>query len=392
MNKNFRLNEKLDSWLNGIYSEINFWNNIIKTDGGIYNKNLWHNIINKNRSFVLEDDIPTDFYGKKFDFIDVGSGPFSRCGFVTDKVILNHTAVDPLADVYNVLKAKSGINNEINLKTGFVEILDRYFEPNSYDMVHMSNSLDHSFDPVLGIYQLINICRIGGKVILRHKENEAEIEDYEGFHQWNLSVNVSENKFVIWRNNEEYNINEIFSNYVDIKCSVDSLEPIFNRVEMIKKAEISIPDNNLYDIMLAKIYPFMIKTIMQDVLTNVNSPKEVYINDMVAQIETISIKKLRQFLTSNNYKKIAVYGMGKIGMKFAEVLSDAGMELIIIDRRDLTFRQLKTIHLDNYVDDTVADAVIITPFSGRQKLKKQFENIKFNNTVFTIDEFLEYCI
>lgn len=390
MNKKYTINAQLDSWLNGIYSEIKFWDNMIKTNGGIYDKNKWYTTINKNRPFVLEDDIPVELYGKNFDFIDVGSGPFSRCGFLTDKVILNHTAVDPLADAYNVLKSKAGIDTEINLKTGFVEILDKYFEPDSFDMVHMSNSLDHSFDPILGIYQLINICRIGGKVILRHKENEAESAAYEGFHQWNLSVNVSENKFIIWRDDEKYNINEIFSNYVEIKCSVDSIEPIFNRVEMIKKNEISIPDNNLYDIMLAKIYPFMIKTIMQDVLANINSPKDLFINEIVTQIETISTNKLKQYLTINNYKKIAVYGLGKIGMKLAEVLCDAGVELIIIDCRALTFRQLNTIHPDNYVADNTIDAVIITPFNGQQQLKKWFEGMANNKTIFTIDEFLEH--
>lgn len=389
MNKEYTIKVQLDSWLNGVYSEIKFWDNMIKTDGGIYDKNKWHNTINKNRPFVLEDEIPAELNGKIFDFIDVGSGPFSRCGFVTDKVILNHTAVDPLADAYNVLKSKAGIETEINLKTGFVEILDKYFEPDSFDMVHMSNSLDHSFDPILGIYQLINICRIGGKVILRHKENEAEIESYEGFHQWNLSVNVSENSFIIWRDDEKYNINEIFSNYVDIKCSIDSIEPIFNRVEMIKKAEISIPDNNLYDIMLAKIYPFMIKTIMQDVRADVNSPKSLYINDISAKIEALSAERLKQYLTSNNLRKIAIYGMGRIGMKLAEILYEAGAELTFIDRRALTFRQIDTIHPDDFVVDNKIDAVIITPFSGQNQINKWFVKKGFNKTIISVEEFLQ---
>lgn len=389
MNKEYTIKVQLDSWLNGVYSEIKFWDNMIKTDGGIYDKNKWHNTINKNRPFVLEDEIPAELNGKNFDFIDVGSGPFSRCGFVTDKVILNHTAVDPLADAYNVLKSKAGIETEINLKTGFVEILDRYFESDSFDMVHMSNSLDHSFDPILGIYQLINICRIGGKVILRHKENEAEIESYEGFHQWNLSVNVSENSFIIWRDDEKYNINEIFSNYVDIKCSIDSIEPIFNRVEMIKKAEISIPDNNLYDIMLAKIYPFLIKTILQDVLTNVNSPKDVYINDIIAKIEAIPIDKMKKYLLKNNYKKIAIYGIGKIGIKLAEILYDADVKLTLVDRRALTFRQIDTIHPDDFVVDNKIDAVIITPFSGQNQINKWFVKKGFNKTIISVEEFLQ---
>jgi len=386
MKNDYTLNTQLDAWLDGIYSEIKFWNNMLITDGGVYDKNKWHNTIKRNRPFILEDDIPSEMYGTEYHFIDVGSGPFSRCGFITDKVNLFHTALDPLAEVYAALKKNFNIETEINLKTGFVELLDKYLKPNSYDMVHMSNSLDHCFDPVLGIYQLINICKIGGKIILRHKENEAEVEKYEGFHQWNLSVDVDKNQFTIWRDDEKYNINEIFTEYVDITCEVDKLEPILNRVEMKKKKDISIPDNNLYDIMLSKVYPFMLKTIMNDVLANVNSPKDVYINKVLSQMESVSSDELRQYIINNKYNKIAIYGMGKIGMKLADVLLESGIEITFIDKRPLTYRNINTIQPDDYVADNTTNA-IITPFNGQEAIKNWFYNIGFENPVFSVSEF-----
>lgn len=63
-------------------------------------------------------------------------------------------AIDPLAEVYKLLKEKNNLDNDVLLQTGFVEALDSQYPENSFDMVHMSNSLDHSFDVIMGIYQL----------------------------------------------------------------------------------------------------------------------------------------------------------------------------------------------------------------------------------------------
>ena len=69
----------LNKWLTGIEEELNFWNDYMDTQGDIYQ-------------------------GKEFKFIDVGSGPFSRCGKITEKVNMNFTAADPLAEAYNIMK------------------------------------------------------------------------------------------------------------------------------------------------------------------------------------------------------------------------------------------------------------------------------------------------
>lgn len=241
---------------------------IWKLGGGRFRRGF-ASAVEKNKKFMLEDDL--DFFGvrDKIDFIDVGSGPFSRCGFVSDKVRLNCVSVDPLADIYILLKNKNHLENGVRLETGFVELLDRKFSKNSFDIVHMSNALDHSFNPVIGIAQLIYICKIGGKIILRHNENEAEAELYDGFHQWNLSTNNGRgNKFTIWNPDETYDMYDLFGDYVDITCKRDWIEPQFLRVEMIKKKEVIIPPNDIYDNMLYKIYPFLLNTIYEDICKN----------------------------------------------------------------------------------------------------------------------------
>lgn len=264
------LEEQLDQWLNGIYNEIFFWKNYMETKGGRFKKDF-ESTVEKNKRFILEDDL-SFWEGRKdkINFIDVGSGPFSRCGFVTEKVKIDCLSVDPLADIYTILKKENHLENGINLEFGFVELLDKKFSTNTFDFVHMSNALDHSFNPVLGIAQLLYICKIGGKVILRHKENEGESEQYDGFHQWNLSTNngYGRDSFIVWNPDEKYNIYDLFGDYADIICKEDLLEPQFQRVEMVKKKDILIPQNELYDNMLFKIYPFLLKTIYKDVCKN----------------------------------------------------------------------------------------------------------------------------
>jgi len=372
----------LENWLNGIYSEIKFWDNFIKTNGNIFyekKQDEYKILINKNRHFVLEDDLSKDMYGKDFYFIDVGSGPFSRCGFATDKVKLHHMAVDPLADVYKIIKSNAGIDNGVNLQSGFCELLDKKFKPNTFDLVHMSNSLDHSFDPVLGIYQLLNICKIGGKVILRHKKNEAENAWYEGFHQWNLLVDYDEKQFLIWRNEETYNITEIFKDYADIECYQDPLERIFQRVVLKKKKDISIPKNDLYDILFEKIYNFMINNILNDVISGNKSPKNIFINNMVNKIEKVKQDEFTDYCKKQEINKIVIYGYGTIGEKLVELVDKSNIEYIVLDKREISNEKITTIRPNNYQFDKSVDKIVITVFDGKEKIKEGFIKLGYEN-------------
>lgn len=173
----------LDSWLNGIVDEIRFWDTFFSTKGSIckVTEEEWKEVISYERQFTLEDDL--ELLNTKF--LDVGSGPYSSCGSLTKKTNLELYAVDPLASVYKKLKEQHDIKTSIVPETAMVENLSAWFQENTFDITHMSNSLDHSFDPMLGIWQMLWVTKIGGKVILRHHQNEAENENYIGFHQWN---------------------------------------------------------------------------------------------------------------------------------------------------------------------------------------------------------------
>jgi len=201
----------LKKWVLGIESETLFWKSWFETKG-LQWKDQFQERISDNVDFKLENYLENNV--KETVVLDVGSGAISSCGTKSNKTNLKICAVDPLAYIYKTLKEKSGITTGLSPDFCMVERLSEKFEPNSFDIVHMRNALDHSFNAVFGIFQLLYICKIGGKVVLQHIKNEAEKESYIGFHQWNLCV--ENNNFIVWRQNVKYNVSSIVSNFAEV--------------------------------------------------------------------------------------------------------------------------------------------------------------------------------
>lgn len=95
----------------------------------------------------------------------------------------------------------------------YAEALTDRYAPCSFDLVHISNALDHSFMPLAGIMSMLEVVKVGGCVYLRHAENEAENQSYRDFHQWNISE--SDGQLNIWRKDYRLDLSEI-ENFADI--------------------------------------------------------------------------------------------------------------------------------------------------------------------------------
>ena len=100
----------------------------------------------------------------------------------------------------------------------FVERLTDRYEENSFDIVRMSNALDHSYDPFTGIFEMLKVTRIGGTLRLSHYENEAERELGYGMHQWNITSD-GEDSMVIWRKDFRAEIRDILGPAVKVKTA-----------------------------------------------------------------------------------------------------------------------------------------------------------------------------
>ena len=123
--------------------------------------------------------------GSTASILDVGSGPLTTVNKTWPGVELSITAVDALADKYNQTMRKAGMAPLVQAQQGFGEDLCEMFEPDMFDITHSVNAIDHTFDPVKVIENMIALTRPGGYVVIQVNENEA---DYSrgGLHNWNF--------------------------------------------------------------------------------------------------------------------------------------------------------------------------------------------------------------
>lgn len=258
--ENIEVSEKeyrnyIKKWISGMDDEICFWDNYfrLKSYSG---KEGYENATVYAHQFRYEQDIED---AQEY-WLDVGSGPLSSCGSETKKADLHLVAVDPLANIYSAIKAKYKVNTKIKPRYCMVERLAETFSENMFDVVHMRNSLDHSYNPVLGIAQLIYVCKIGGRIILRHYDNVAKNEKYTGLHQWNL---VTENSSLyVWTKGKKYDIGKIFEKNIDIESIERSRETElpFHTVVLRKKMDIQLVEDPFKHILEEELFNWMLKS------------------------------------------------------------------------------------------------------------------------------------
>ncbi|UKI46520.1 MAG: hypothetical protein L6V92_02500 [Phocaeicola vulgatus] len=57
--------------------------------------------------------------------------------------------------------------------------------------------------------------RKGGVLYLNHHRNEAEMEKYKGFHQYN--VDEKEGELIIWNKTENINVNQLLIGFASVE-------------------------------------------------------------------------------------------------------------------------------------------------------------------------------
>jgi SAM-dependent methyltransferase len=162
--------------IQGIAHELGFWQGFVKTkrfEGWIANSPT-PELPQKVRSFI--QSLPNNL-----KVMDVGSGVVSILNGMPG---LNVMPVDPLGGLYELIfdYKKHKLTppapipaEEINFKE-------------SFDIVHISNAIDHTQDPVKSLFNLADATIRGGHLIVQGFVNEAEHENYAGFHQHNVTV------------------------------------------------------------------------------------------------------------------------------------------------------------------------------------------------------------
>jgi SAM-dependent methyltransferase len=157
-------------------------------------------------------------FGKaKISILDVGSGPVAYIGYKLEGVAVQLKAVDLLASIYGNLRARYGLHPSIAPTFAAAEELSSFFELNSFDIAHCRSALDHSFDPLRGIIEMLRAVRVGGFVLLRHhpmRQNTANIMD---FHHDNFDCR--DGRFVVWNKSIMVDVADFLAGQAEVECA-----------------------------------------------------------------------------------------------------------------------------------------------------------------------------
>lgn len=140
------------------------------------------------------------------EILDVGAGPLTVLGKRAPGKTFTITAVDPLASEYDRMLEAFSVVPPVRTVAAEVERLREPFAADTFDVVHMQNALDHSYDPVAGIEEMLAVAKPGGWLVLQHAIDEGESAAYDGLHQWNLTL--EDGKFVVWNKDARVAVDE----------------------------------------------------------------------------------------------------------------------------------------------------------------------------------------
>jgi len=163
--------------LHGIYHELAFWQQFVKTDrflSGWVKKVKTPELNQEVADFILS--VPNE------KVLDVGSGV---CSLLNG--LVNVTACDPLGDLYKLV-----FDYERHKLTSPLPIpAEEITFHNEFDIVHISNALDHCQSPYDALNNLLGAVKEGGYLIVQCFCNEADYENWQGFHQYNIDITES---------------------------------------------------------------------------------------------------------------------------------------------------------------------------------------------------------
>ncbi len=204
-------------WKAEINSEIQFWDDYFRTKGlqwaDSYGSRFDPNLALQPRPAAL---LPPQI---KIHILDVGSGPLTYLGKVYEGEHINTTAVDPLANEYDRILDKYQIQPPVRTQKLAAEDLTKSFPSSAYDLVFARNCIDHAYNPERAILQMIDVVKSGRYVLLEHRPNEAENENYSGLHQWNFSLSAN-GEFLISSKFEKVNMTKKYAELCAITCEI----------------------------------------------------------------------------------------------------------------------------------------------------------------------------
>ena len=158
--------------------------------------------------------------GDRIKILDIGAGPITKVGYKLDNKVVELHPIDPLAKVYNRILNNKNIHPPVKTIFGNVEKLSKQFGENEFDLIHASNSIDHTANPVKAIKEMHYVLKPYHYLYLNHFINEGEKNNYYGLHQWNFYYK-NDSLFICNKTKDiEVNISEEFKSKFSVEVTI----------------------------------------------------------------------------------------------------------------------------------------------------------------------------
>ncbi len=146
---------------------------------------------------------------KQLNLLDVGAGPITRLGYIWGDRDINIQAVDVNGNLYQELFNKHQITPPVVTKFSEAEKVHELYEPATFDFAFSRNALDHCYDPIQSIKNMVTLLKPQRYAVLLHRRNEGLSQGYRGAHLWNFDVEQGE--VIIFNPAKKYKLQEELS-------------------------------------------------------------------------------------------------------------------------------------------------------------------------------------
>jgi SAM-dependent methyltransferase len=223
-----------DLWSGRLDDETAFWYGWLRDRGGQWPEDYAQRM---DPELELQAEVrayidPTP--GRHLRILDVGSGPLTILGKRWGDRTLEITATDPLAEQYAMLFARVGTTPPVMPIHSVAERLTDTFDESSFDLVYARNCLDHGYDPLQAILQMVKVAKPGCVVLFEHAINEGEHEGYGGLHQWNFCVR--DGRFTIWQPDRAIDAHTVLEREAEVQLHTPDDGSRYLRVALRKHA------------------------------------------------------------------------------------------------------------------------------------------------------------
>jgi SAM-dependent methyltransferase len=170
--------QPLGQVLTSVAAELKFWREFVATDRFLLG---WCGVA-PTPELQPEVSIFLRAHMKGGRVLDVGSGACSILrGTVQDSLL---DAADPLSALYQLFFDYRGHGIVPPMPIAAEDLQFREV----YDVVHISNALDHCQDPKRAVEAMFRAAKPGGWVLVCGFVNEADFQHRTGMHQWNIRI------------------------------------------------------------------------------------------------------------------------------------------------------------------------------------------------------------